>query len=158
MKTIVKVTQMGLQKLNNAEYTNFSDRTLDLITAATPEALHLETADVNRYAELFDQMQELVALSRISDETAELAALDKERDDLGVYILTSVRRGRGVAHMAASAVRLYNLLKPYTGFQRLPNQQETVTVSGMVPTSARRNTLPMWRLWGWRCWSTSWMK
>lgn len=134
MKTIIKITQMGLAKLNNAEYTNLSNRTYALISAATPAALGLEEGDLARYYELLGTMRELVAQSRISNETAEMEKLDKERDDIGVYILTTVRNSRKspLSAIAAASTRLYNVLKPYTGFQKLANQQETVKVNGMV--------------------------
>lgn len=134
MKTVIKITQMGLAKLNNAEYTNLSNRTYALISAATPAALGLEDSDLARYYQLLGTMRELVAQSRISNETAEMEKLDKERDDIGVYIITTVRNSRKspLSAIAAASTRLYNVLKPYTGFQKLANQQETVKVSGMV--------------------------
>lgn len=134
MKSVIKITQMGLAKLNNAEYTNLSNRTYALISAATPAALGLEDSDLARYYELLGTMRELVAQSRISNETAEMEKLDKERDDIGVYIITTVRNSRKspLSAIATASTRLYNVLKPYTGFQKLANQQETVKVSGMV--------------------------
>ena len=41
MKTIVKIKDFGLTKLNNAEYTNFSTRVLSLVKQAGTRLFHL---------------------------------------------------------------------------------------------------------------------
>lgn len=134
MAKITKINSIGLGKLNNAEYTNFATRTLTLIQTATAEALGIDTADVTRYGELGKSMNELVAQSRISDETAEMQSTDKQRENIGVHLLTIIRSERTspLAARASAAQHLYNLLKPYIGFQKLANQQETVTINGML--------------------------
>lgn len=134
MKTITKISDIGLGKLNNAEYTNLAIRTSTLIGGTGVEALGIEAADLSRYMELIGTMNELVAQSRISDETADLQAQDKKREDIGVHLLTIVRTERTspIEERATAAQSLYNLLKPYIGFYRLPNQQETVTINGML--------------------------
>lgn len=139
MKTIVKITEMGLGKLNNAEYTNLASRTSSLINSTGVEALGIETVDFDRYLELLQTMNELVAQSRISNETAEMQDTDKEREQIGVHLLTVVRTERTspIASRSAAAQSLYNLLKPYIGFYRLPNEQETVTINGMLNDLAK---------------------
>lgn len=139
MKTIVKITEMGLGKLNNAEYTNLASRTSSLINSTGVEALGIEAADFDRYLELLQTMNELVAQSRISNETAEMQDTDKEREQIGVHLLTVVRTERTspIASRSAAAQSLYNLLKPYIGFYRLPNEQETVTINGMLNDLAK---------------------
>lgn len=97
MKQIVKIQEIGLAKLNNAEYTNFSTRVLTLVEQAgtlEPDggsALGIETEVQEEYDGLRATMNDIVAQSRISDLTAELADLDKQRDDLVVYLFSSLR-------------------------------------------------------------------
>ena len=134
MKEIVKIKTFSLHKLNNAEYANFANRMLNLAADAGPEALGVDDADLDRYSVLLTQLNDLVARSYASAETAELAELDKQRDVLGKYIIDTVAAAVDVplASKAAAAKALSLVLKPYKGFHDLPNQQETVVVSGMV--------------------------
>lgn len=134
MKTIVKLKSPGLHKLNNAEYANLSNRMLNLAADTGAEALGVEDDDLDRYSVLLSQLNDLVARSYASAETAELEELDKQRDALGKYIIDTVNAGQSLplASKAEAAKALWLVLKPYKGFHALPNQQETVTVSGMV--------------------------
>lgn len=134
MKTIVKLKSPGLHKLNNAEYANLANRMLNLAADTGAEALGVEDNDLDRYSILFSQLNDLVARSYASAETAELEELDKQRDTLGKYIIDTVNAGQNlpIASKAAAAKALWLVLKPYKGFYNLPNQQETTVVSGMV--------------------------
>lgn len=134
MKEIIRIKYINLGKLNNAEYANFSSRFVSLLSVENLEAFGLENGDYFRYTELLGALNDLVAHSRISDETAELQAIDKERDAIGVHLMNIVRAERTspIAARAKAAQSLYNVLKPYTGFQKLANQQETVTINGML--------------------------
>lgn len=146
MKTITKIKSINLGKLNNAEYANFASRFIMLIPSLELESYGLESEDYMSYLNLQNSLNDLVAHSRVSDETAELQALDKERDAIGVHLLNIVRTERTspIAERAKAAQSLYNVLKPYTGFQKLPNQQETVTISGMLTDLQKEgNTMNM---------------
>lgn len=139
MAKIIKINPIGLTKLNNAEYTNFATRVHSLILATGLEVLGIDAADSARYGELLGTMNELVALSRISDETADMQATDKEREEIGIYLLTEIRTKRTspIKPQASAAQHLYNLVKPYIGFYKLPNQQETVTINGLLKDLAK---------------------
>ena len=97
MRTIVKIKEFGITRLNNAEYTNFSTRVLSLVNQAgtlEPEggsALGIEEEVTEEYGTLGETMGDIVAQSRISDRTAELTAVDKQRDDLVVYLFKLLR-------------------------------------------------------------------
>ena len=150
MKQIVKVKNIGLAKLNNAEYTNFSTRVLTLMNQAgtiEPEggsALGVETEVQEEYDGLRATMNDIVAQSRISDLTAILADLDKQRDDLAVYLFKLLRSKKAspVAAERSAATSLYNLLKPYVGCQNLPTQQETVQIRGLLTDARKAENLP----------------
>lgn len=134
MAEITKINTIGLAKFNNAEYTNFADRFTTLALTATAEALGIAEADFTAYQNGLATMNDLVAQSRISDETAEMLEMDKKRDDIGVYLLSCIRNERTspITLRKESGVRLYNQMKPYTGFQKMANQQETVMIEGML--------------------------
>lgn len=135
MKKITKIAPAGLSKLNNAEYTNFAMRFQTIAGTAGAEALGLEdTADLDAYQALLNQMNDLVAQSRTSDQTADMAEADRERDDLLTYLFGLIRNGKSspVSAERKAATTLYNLTKPYVGIQRLPNQQESVQIKGLL--------------------------
>lgn len=134
MKELTKISVIGLTKLNNAEYANFSTRVSSLLMAAGASELGNETADVTRYNELLGKLSDLVARTTASVETAQMQALEKQRDQVGQYIIDTVRKQRSlpIASMAEAAEALYFILKPYVGFYALPNLQETITINGML--------------------------
>lgn len=141
MKTIMRVQPVGLTKFNNAEYVNFSTRFLDIVKKADTGSksgegslFGIEAEDIAQYEADLKIMNDLVAQSRISDHTKVLSTLDKDRCELVVYMIGFVRACKispeGTTKMAATS--LYNVLKPYVGCQRLPNQQKTVQINGLL--------------------------
>lgn len=150
MKQIVKIQEIGLAKLNNAEYTNFSNRVLSLVNQAgtlEPEggsALGIEEEVTEEYGTLGETMGDIVAQSRISDRTAELTAVDKQRDDLVVYLFKLLRSKKSspLTEERKAATSLYNLLKPYVGCYRSPGQQETVQIRGLLTDARKSENLP----------------
>ena len=150
MRTIVKIKEFGITRLNNAEYTNFSTRVLSLVNQAgtlEPEggsALGIEEEVTEEYGTLGETMGDIVAQSRISDRTAELTAVDKQRDDLVVYLFKLLRSKKSspLTEERKAATSLYNLLKPYVGCYRSPGQQETVQIRGLLTDARKSENLP----------------
>ena len=150
MRTIVKIKEFGITRLNNAEYTNFSNRVLSLVNQAgtlEPEggsALGIEEEVTEEYGTLGGTMGDIVAQSRISDRTAELTAVDKQRDDLVVYLFKLLRSKKSspLTEERKAATSLYNLLKPYVGCYRSPGQQETVQIRGLLTDAHKAENLP----------------
>ena len=150
MRTIVKIKEFGITRLNNAEYTNFSTRVLSLVNQAgtlEPEggsALGIEEEVTEEYGTLGGTMGDIVAQSRISDRTAELTAVDKQRDDLVVYLFKLLRSKKSspLTEERKAATSLYNLLKPYVGCYRSPGQQETVQIRGLLTDARKAENLP----------------
>lgn len=150
MKQIVKIQEIGLAKLNNAEYTNFSTRVLSLVNQAgtlEPDggsALGIETEVQEEYITWLGTMNDIVAQSRISDRTAELTEVDNQRDDLVVYLFKLLRSKKSspLADERKAATSLYNLLKPYVGCYRSPGQQETVQIRGLLTDARKAENLP----------------
>ena len=150
MRTIVKIKEFGITRLNNAEYTNFSNRVLSLVNQAgtlEPEggsALGIEEEVTEEYGTLGGTMGDIVAQSRISDRTAELTVVDKQRDDLVVYLFKLLRSKKSspLTEERKAATSLYNLLKPYVGCYRSPGQQETVQIRGLLTDARKAENLP----------------
>lgn len=150
MRTIIKIKEFGITRLNNAEYTNFSTRVLSLVNQAgtlEPEggsALGIEEEVTEEYGTLGGTMGDIVAQSRISDRTAELTAVDKQRDDLVVYLFKLLRSKKSspLTEERKAATSLYNLLKPYVGCYRSPGQQETVQIRGLLTDARKAENLP----------------
>ncbi|MDD2951836.1 MAG: DUF6261 family protein [Parabacteroides sp.] len=146
MGTYTKIKPAGLTKLNNAEYTNFMNAFYRLAFttggggAESPDEISLDhplgITDAQKAA--FEKEQalitDLVNQSHISDETALLLDLDKQRDDLVVYSTTAVSQMRKspIEAQRAAAQTVYNIIKPYIGIYSSPNQQETAQIQGLL--------------------------
>jgi len=134
MNKLTKIKEIGLSKFNNAEYTNFMSRTSTEVSSVAREVLGITDADAMALQVNIAKMKDLVAHSHISDETAKLAELDKERDNLLVYLLAEInnKRRSPVTSERDAAVSLYNTTKPYIGCQNSPNQQATQEINGLI--------------------------
>lgn len=144
----MKIKPAGLTKLNNAEYTNFMNAFHRLAFAAggsdseSPDEISLlanaplgiTDAQKAAFEKELALMTDLVNQSRISDETALLLDLDKRRDDLVVYLTTSVSQMRKspIEAQRTAAQTVYNIIKPYIGIYKSANQQETAQIQGLL--------------------------
>ena len=131
---ITKINEIYLTKLNNAEYTNFMDRTRDEVALATVEKIGISQENLASLEENIAKMQNLVAKSRVSDLTAKLAKLDAERDDIVVYIMAEIanKMRSPLANICEVSTSLYNATKQYVGIQKNPEQQESQQINGLL--------------------------
>lgn len=134
MRTLIKLNNPGLTKLNNAEYLNLSRRVWALVAATGAEKLGIEADVVTSYGERLDLLSDLVARSYAQAETPEMKELEEQRDALGQYIVDNVRNAQNlpIESKAEAGKALWLILKPYEKFYSLPNQQETVVINGML--------------------------
>lgn len=139
MATILKPQSISLSRLNNAEYTYFAGQIVNRILADTAEALHVPTATLAAYRANHEKMVEIVAQSRISEETAEIAEVDSEEDAIIVYINATIRNAKSspLSDKKVAGTALYNATKPYIGIQRLPQRQQVQKVSGLLSDLAK---------------------
>lgn len=139
MATILKPQSISLSRLNNAEYTYFAGQIVNRILADTAEALHVPTATLAAYRVNHEKMVEIVAQSRISEETAEIAEVDSEEDAIIVYINATIRNAKSspLSDKKVAGTALYNATKPYIGIQRLPQRQQVQKVSGLLSDLAK---------------------
>ena len=84
-------------------------------------------------------LTDIVAQSRVSDETAEIAVVDKEADDLITYILSAIRNARQspVKTQREAATTLYNATKIYAGIQQMAQRQEVQQARGLLTDLAK---------------------
>lgn len=139
MATILKLQSINFPRLNNAEYTYFAGRVIDRILADTAEALHVPEEAFASYKANHDKMVDLVAQSRISEETAQIAEVDAEEDSVIVYINAAIRAAKSspLSEKKTAATALYNATKPYIGMQRLPRRQQVQKVDGLLHDLAK---------------------
>ena len=154
-KNIIKIQNLDLPHLNNAEYKNFMERfikqiplkeagsgeedrpgELSLLTDAnlTSDFVGITNADKEAFNADMLLLTEVVNQSRTSDNTALLFNLDKRRDPLISFIINTVSTGRQSPNptYGQASISLYNTLKPYRGIQNIALQQETAQVKGML--------------------------
>ena len=134
-----KINAISLKKLNNAEYAYFAQQVSNLIHEGTAEKLHVSAATLTAFDTTLKLLTDIVAQSRISDETADIVAVDKEADDLITYILSAIRSAKQspVAAQKAAATTLYNATKPYAGIQQMAQRQEVQQARGLLTDLAK---------------------
>lgn len=147
MEKITKVNIIYLQRLNNAEYRTFMARYGNLLAGGggdseSPDEISFDPNDPlgipqelrTAFATDFALLTDAVNQSSASEETAQMSALDKERDDLLIFITSTITKmtKSPLAAQRTAAEKLYLPVKPYIGAARLANLQETAAIEGLL--------------------------
>ena len=147
MEKITKVNIIYLQRLNNAEYRTFMARYGNLLAGGggdseSPDEISIAPNDPlgipqelrTAFATDFALLTDAVNQSSASEETAQMSALDKERDDLLIFITSTITQmtKSPLAAQRTAAEKLYLPVKPYIGAARLANLQETAAIEGLL--------------------------
>ena len=147
MEKITKVKDINITKLNNAEYRTFMARYGNLLAGGggdseSPDEISFDPNDPlgipqelrTAFATDFALLTDAVNQSSASEETAQMSALDKERDDLLIFITSTITqmKKRPLATQRTAAEKLYLPVKPYIGAARLANLQETAAIEGLL--------------------------
>ena len=147
MAKITKVNIIYLQRLNNAEYRTFMARYGNLLAGGggdseSPDEISFDPNDPlgipqelrTAFATDFALLTDAVNQSSASEETAQMSALDKERDDLLIFITSTITQmtKSPLAAQRTAAEKLYLPVKPYIGAARLANLQETAAIEGLL--------------------------
>lgn len=129
-----KIENLSTARLNNAEYTNFNQRVSRLIGTATLQKIGITADEYAAFNSNITLMTDVVAQSRVSSETAEIATKDRECDDLIRYIFGTIDAGTRspLADQRAAAIALANLVKPYRGIQNMAQGQQIQQTRGML--------------------------
>ena len=147
MEKITKVNIIYLQRLNNAEYRTFMARYGNLLAGGggdseSPDEISFDPNDPlgipqelrTAFAADFALLTDAVNQSSASEETAQMSALDKERDDLLIFITSTITQmtKSPLAAQRTAAEKLDLPEKPYIGAARLANLQETAAIEGLL--------------------------
>ncbi|MDO4880534.1 MAG: DUF6261 family protein [Capnocytophaga sp.] len=134
METIKDVKTIRLEKLSIGEYTQFLKAVISLVEKATIEKVGISTDLFTRLQKQTELLTEIIGQSYISQETKELATIDKERSKLSVFLLSTFRVSRNDADTKKknAATVLYNVCKNYVGLQSLPVRTKTQFISSML--------------------------
>lgn len=134
MGSYLKINPIRLGKFNNAEYTNFMNRTLNQAVAVGIEKIGASEALIDNITANVNKMTDIVAQSRASVETAQIAEVDKKADELIVYLMATFRTNRTspIQAMRTAAETLYLKTKPYVGCQKLPQGQQIQKMRGLL--------------------------
>lgn len=147
MEKITKVNIIYLQRLNNAEYRTFMARYGNLLAGGggdseSPDEISFDPNDPlgipqelrTAFATDFALLTDAVNQSSASEETAQMSTLDKERDDLLIFITSTITQmtKSPLAAQRTAAEKLYLPVKPYIGAARLANLQETAAIEGLL--------------------------
>ena len=134
MRTVVLLSSIALGKLNASEYLNLMTRLQTLIEGATAEALGLTNDEFEEFKDLVAKLQNRVNYTSASALTVQLDGIDKQRDSLLTFLFSTIQNGVKLPieaqRVAAEALEL--IIRPYANIQRLPGQQETVQVNGLL--------------------------
>ena len=134
MGSYLKINPIRLGKFNNAEYTNFMSRTLNQALAAGVEKIGASETLIEGFTANVNKMTDIVAQSRASVETAQIAETDKKADELIVYLMATFRTNltSPIQAMRTAAETLYLKTKPYVGCQTLPQGQQIQKMRGLL--------------------------
>lgn len=147
MEKITKVKDINITKLNNAEYRTFMARYGNLLAGGggdseSPDEISFDPNDPlgipqelrTAFATDFALLTDAVNQSSASEETAQMSALDKERDDLLIFITSTITQmtKSPLAAQRTAAEKLYLPVKPYIGAARFANLQETAAIEGLL--------------------------
>ena len=147
MAKITKVKSAYLERLNNAEYRTFMARYGNLLAGGgsdseSPDEISFDPNDPlgipqevrTAFAADFALLTDAVNQSSASEETAQMSTLDKERDDLLIFITSTITQmtKSPLAAQRTAAEKLHLPVKPYIGAARLANLQETAAIEGLL--------------------------
>ena len=147
MEKITKVKDINITKLNNAEYRTFMARYGNLLAGGgsdseSPDEISFDPNDPlgipqevrTAFTADFALLTDAVNQSSASEETAQMSTLDKERDDLLIFITSTITQmtKSPLAAQRTAAEKLYLPVKPYIGAARLANLQETAAIEGLL--------------------------
>lgn len=152
----VRIKTFNLSRLNNAEYFTFMLSALDLVPKKSSDEGEPVYPDIQSLSSLISEMDpSLIGVSpdlleRISDdmnalenavngtrtsiESAQVSVHEQNRDNLINYIMMRINSSSSLplADEQEAGQILIPVIKPYAGITRIPVQQETAQVKGMI--------------------------
>ena len=143
-KKYIRVEEINLVRLANAEFMNFMERFLSLLpleAEGEPESgemgapkLSITAEQVTEAKGYLAQMNDLTRIPQMKAETKPKEEVDRKRDSLISLLFSRVKTSRSVPIEAESkaAEQLYIVISPYRGIGKLPYNQETEMIKGLL--------------------------
>lgn len=143
-KKYIRVEEINLVRLANAEFMNFMERFLALLpleAEGEPESgemgapkLSITAEQVTEAKGYLAQMNDLTRIPQMKAETKPKEEVDRKRDSLISLLFSRVKTSRSVPIEAESkaAEQLYIVISPYRGIGKLPYNQETEMIKGLL--------------------------
>ena len=138
-KEYIKVESINLAKLSHAEFINFMERFLALLPLEAEETAEegdpmgapkvgITAEQVTEAKTYLSEMNDLNRETRVKAETKSKAEIDLQRDALWTAIVQRILTSRNVPipTESAAAEKLYIVVKPYTGMNRLPRDSRKI--------------------------------
>ena len=134
MRTVVLVRDIWLGKLNAKEYLNLMTRMKSLIEDATATALGMTDEEFAEFSALVDKFYQRIYFPEGNELTDSLNDLEGQRDAVITFLFQSVRSGVNlpIEEQSEAAKALKNIIDLYDGLQTMPEQQETVAITGLL--------------------------
>lgn len=134
MSKIIKIKEAKFSKLTNDEYAHFVRSVEKLVVVATPKKLGVSEQLAQAFKANVERLTDASRHSRTSNETADLAKIDKQRGEIVVYLFTMIRNERKTPLEAKrkAATALYNATKTFQGLQLLPNRSKTQAIESLL--------------------------
>lgn len=149
MAKFYQIQQFNLSVLNNSEYQNFMSRFIklipawgtdddgdipELVSSSTASPVNIPDETISAMEALLEKLTDLNRKSRALETTESRTETDRQRDAVAAYILNRVLKSDTLLLEAEreAGKTLLNTIKPYKGVGRLPVNQETEVLNGML--------------------------
>ncbi|GIM48868.1 hypothetical protein CAPN003_03200 [Capnocytophaga stomatis] len=134
MEKLVKIKNIYLTRLNNAQYLHFMIEVEKLVRTATLEKLQISEKLFQRLQENIKILTEKAYENRSEQQTKELMKLDKERDNIVRYLLANIRNERKshIVKRKEAAESLYEATKNYKNVPSMGYKEESVAIRALL--------------------------
>lgn len=134
MEKLVKIKNIYLTRLNNAQYLHFMIEVEKLVRTATLEKLQISEKLFQKFQENIKTLTEKAYENRSEQQTKELMKLDKERDNIVRYLLTSIRNERKshIDKRKEASESLYEATKNYKNVPTMEYNEESVAIRALL--------------------------
>lgn len=130
----IDISLPSTSKLNNDEYAQYTKSILKLLETITAEKLGVKEELITSLSKNLDLLTEASRQSRSSKESEKINLLDRKRNELLSYLLSSFKIAKKSSLQAhkESAQTLSLEFKNYKGVSNLPSRQKSQAVDALV--------------------------
>ena len=136
MGNFFQITKYDISMLNNSEYQNFLSRFLELVpeekNGSSP--VNIPSTSVTEMKKLLAKLMDLNRKTRAMETTDERRETDRSRNTVAAYIKNRVLKSSSLLLDAerAAGKTLRGTIAPYKGVGRLPVNQKTAVLKGLL--------------------------